>query len=145
MIEKVTEIDRRVVKLILNASESSHPKEFAGILRADGKTITEVLFLPGTHSSDRSAIMKLNMLPISSKACGSVHSHPSSNSNPSEADLNLFGKFGQIHIIIASPYDGDSWKAFDRRGRETDLKVVKTESWKTELDNLHKDILNEKN
>ncbi len=127
-MRKIKEIDKEVINLITNASQSSHPNEFAGILRADGKRITEVLILPGTYSSERSALMKLNTLPISSKACGSVHSHPSPKATPSRADLNLFNKLGQVHIIVASPFNETSWKAFDKKGKEIRLETVETES-----------------
>ncbi len=126
-MKKVKEIDKEVINLILNASQSSHPDEFAGILRADGKCINEVLILPGTQSSKKSATMKLHTLPISSNACGSVHSHPSKKATPSKADLNLFNKTGQVHIIVASPYKENSWKAFDKKGREIELEVMEND------------------
>lgn len=137
----IEEIYRGVVDLILHASRSSDPNEFAGLLRSEGKRITEVLLLPGTFSSERSALMKLNMLPVSSDVCGSVHSHTSPKSRPSKADLNFFGKFGEVHIIAASPYNESSWKAFDQRGRERGLEVVKSEGRESELGELRKDPL----
>ncbi len=123
----IKEIDKEVINLITNASQSSHPNEFAGVLRADGKRISEVLILPGSHTTEKSALMKINNLPLSANACGSVHSHPSPKATPSRADLNFFNKFGQIHIIIASPYNETSWKAFDKKGKEVRLEVVETE------------------
>lgn len=124
---QIKKIDEEVLKLVLHASKSSHPNEFAGILRSSEDIITEVLLLPGTFSSDRSALMRLDMLPLSSKACGSVHSHPTPNMNPSEADLNFFSRFGKIHLIIAHPYSQKSWKAFDSRGEIVSLKLSKSE------------------
>jgi len=41
-------------------------------------------------------------------AVGSVHSHPGYNANPSEADLQFFGKTGYFIWIIAQPYEKDS-------------------------------------
>lgn len=140
-MRKIKEIDKEVINLITNASQSSHPKEFAGILRADGKRITEVLILPGTYSSERSVLMKLNTLPISSNACGSVHSHPSQKATPSRADLTLFDKLGQVHIILASPYNEASWKAFDKKGKEINLEVVETEGRETDLDTFMEDFM----
>lgn len=128
----IEEIEEETLKLILHASRSSRPHEFAGILRSNDKRITEVLILPGTSSSESSAIMKLHMLPISSQACGSVHSHPTQDTTPSEKDLNLFDKFGEVHIIVGAPYGEGSWRAYDRRGREFDLKVVKSEGGESE-------------
>lgn len=131
----VNQIDKEVVDLMLHASQSSYPNEFAGILRAEQRKITEILLLPGTYSSERSAFMRLDMLPISSKACGSVHSHPSNSSRPSETDLNFFGRFGEVHVIIAKPYTHNSWEAYDRNGKEVNLEVVKTKARKLESNN----------
>lgn len=128
---KIREIDKEAINLILNASRSSHPNEFAGVLRADGKRITEIMILPGTYSSERSALLKLHMLPISSNACGSVHSHPSSKAKPSRTDLNFFDKIGDIHIIAIPPYNESSWKAFDSKGQEVRLTTIESEKRRT--------------
>ncbi|KXA92205.1 hypothetical protein AKJ64_03730 [candidate division MSBL1 archaeon SCGC-AAA259E17] len=130
----IREIDEKTLDFILEASKSAHPNEFVGILRSEKNKITEILVLPGTHTSEQSAFMNIYMLPILSHACGSVHSHPSSNPNPSQNDLTFFDKFGEIHIITANPYDGDSWKAFNRRGKEVKLKVFRPEKNPTSED-----------
>lgn len=126
---KIHSIHEEALKLILSASRNSHPNEFAGVLRAEKNIITEVLLLPGTFSSEKSAILRLHMMPIDSTACGTVHSHPTPNLNPSKADLALFRKFGRIHIIAATPYMEDSWNAYDHTGNPIRLKII-TESKK---------------
>lgn len=118
-------IDREALALILGASRSSHPREFVGVLRAREDVIQEVLLLPGTLSSDESALLRLRMLPIDPSVCGTVHSHPSTSVSPSQADLVLFSKFGRVHIIIAAPYDERSWRAYDYHGNKIELKVVR--------------------
>jgi proteasome lid subunit RPN8/RPN11 len=123
-MRQISSIDRETLEFILGASRSSHQKEFAGLLRAEGDTITEVLLLPGTLSSGKSATLKLNMMPLDPSACGTVHSHPSSRASPSGEDLALFAKYGRVHIIVASPYDQRSWKAYNHRGEEISLEVV---------------------
>ncbi len=121
---RISHIDRETLKFILGASRSSHPNEFAGVLRAAGDVVKEVLILPGTLSSDESAVLRLRMLPIDPSACGTVHSHPSTSASPSGEDLAMFAKFGYIHIIAAFPYDERSWKAYNHRGEEVILEVV---------------------
>ena len=123
-MKQISRIDRETLKFILDASRSSHPQEFAGVLRVAGDVIKEVLLLPGTLSSDESAMLRLHMLPIDPSACGTVHSHPSSNASPSGEDLALFAKFGYIHIIATFPYDERSWKAYNHRGKEITLEVL---------------------
>ncbi len=121
---RISRIDRETLRFILGTSRSSYPNEFAGVLRAAGDVVKEVLILPGTLSSDKSAILRLRMLPIDPSACGTVHSHPSTNASPSEEDLAMFAKFGYIHIITTFPYDERSWKAYNHRGEEVILEVV---------------------
>jgi proteasome lid subunit RPN8/RPN11 len=123
-MKQISRIDKEALEFILGASRSSHPKEFAGLLRAAGDTIKEVLLLPGTISSGRSAVLKLHMMPIDPSACGTVHSHPSPNTSPSGEDLAFFAKHGRVHIIAAAPYNERSWKAYNHRGGEISLEVV---------------------
>jgi proteasome lid subunit RPN8/RPN11 len=63
------------------------------------------------------------MLPIDPSACGTVHSHSSPDPLPSPDDLLLFDKFGAVHLIVAFPYDLNSWKAYNHRGEEIRLEV----------------------
>lgn len=123
-VKEILGIEREALIFMLEVSRKSHPNEFAGILRAERGLIREVLVLPGTRSSCRSALLELHMLPIDRSACGTVHSHPSPNLRPSPEDLALFAKFGRVHVIIAYPYDESSWRAYDHRGREIPLKIV---------------------
>ncbi len=121
-------IERRCLNLILESSKSNFPNEFGALLRVDKTaktTITEVVLLPGTISGDSHAIFKLYMLPIDYSIVGTVHSHPSSISRPSEADLDLFNHFGRIHLIVGvSSLGGTSWRAYNYQGNEVPVQVV---------------------
>ena len=117
-------LKRELLDFLLEAARSIHPKEFAGILRKRDDIIEDVLLLPGTSSSDRSALLQLHMLPIDPNVIGTVHSHPSPSLTPSSADLELFDKFGAVHLIIAYPYTADSWAAFNHRGEKIEIQVV---------------------
>ena len=75
-MKKVKGIARETLRFILEVSKSSYPNEFAGLLQVENGIITEVLVLPGTESSESSALLKLFMMPNMSSV-GSVHSHPS--------------------------------------------------------------------
>jgi len=119
-------IARDTLNFILEASKSMAPEEFAGLLQEKDGIITEVLILPGTESSDTSAVLRLYMMP-NIKATGSVHSHPGSNRRPSQADLRLFSKTGNCHIIVGHPYDKQSWTCYDREGNIRDLQVLDVE------------------
>lgn len=120
----VHSIKKRVLRMILEASKSSYPEEFGAFLRAEKGVIKELVLLPGTVSGERHAIFKLHMLPIDFSIVGTVHSHPSGVCYPSSADLQLFSKYGWLHIIVCSPYDRNSWAAFNIRGEPIDLQVI---------------------
>lgn len=117
-------IRKRTLKMILEASKSSYPEEFGAILRAKKGVIHELVLLPGTVAGERSALFKLHMLPVDFTIVGTVHSHPSGAVYPSGADLDLFRRFGWVHIITGYPYETENWACFDAFGDTRELKVV---------------------
>jgi uncharacterized protein YjbI with pentapeptide repeats len=82
-----------------------------------------VLILPGTESSEQNAVIKLFMMP-NVKVIGSIHSHPGPNHKPSQADLHMFSKTGNCHIIVGYPYDRQSWTCYDTEGNVRELQVI---------------------
>lgn len=112
------------LRLILESSRGSMPNEFGGILRAYDGLITEVMVLPGTEQGARAALFRFTMLPADRSVVGTAHSHPSGNYWPSGADMELFDRFGSVHIICGHPYTLKSWQAYDGRGRARRLDVV---------------------
>lgn len=124
--KRVDGIARDTLKFILEASRSTAPEEFAGLLQADDKIITEVLILPGTESSRMSALVRLYMLP-NMQVAGSVHSHPSGVLRPSEPDILFFSRTGDYHIIVGPPFDEQSWVCFNAAGERRDLPILDVE------------------
>ncbi len=123
---KVKGIARDTLRFILEASRSTMPAEFAGLLQADEGVITEVLILPGTESTRMSALIRLYMLP-NMHVVGSTHSHPSSNIRPSKQDILFFSRTGDYHIIAGPPFDENSWACYDALGAERDMPVLDIE------------------
>ena len=126
-IQRNWKITKDCLDLIMECARSNHPREFGGLLRADSDlkdTIIEIVILPGTISGDSHAIFKLHMMPIDFSVVGTVHSHPSYSFEPSDADLHLFQKYGKIHIIVAKPYNNDSWQAYDYNGMEVPMGII---------------------
>ena len=123
---KLWKIERECLDLIFESAKSVFPKEFGGLLRVDEskRIINEIVLLPGTISGDSHAIFKMYMRPIDFSLVGTVHSHPSYSFYPSSADLQLFQKFGKVHIITANPFNITSWRAFDFIGKELDIEVI---------------------
>jgi len=113
--------------MVMAASRDTYPNEFAAALRVNRRgIITELIMVPGTISGGRKALMHLYNLPIDFSIVGSVHSHPSGNYHPSEADLKFFSSFGRVHIIVGYPYDlkMGTWAAYDRGGNPVELPVL---------------------
>ena len=125
-IRKVRGIARDTLLFILEASRSSMPEEFAGLLQAEGDIITEVLILPGTESSRMSALIRLYMLP-NMQVAGSVHSHPSSDIRPSKPDILFFSRTGDYHIIAGPPFDLESWACYNADGVVRRLPILDVE------------------
>ncbi|MFO8109794.1 MAG: Mov34/MPN/PAD-1 family protein [Thermoplasmata archaeon] len=122
--KKIKGITKRTLKLIMECAKDAHPREFAAGMREIDGLISELILVPGTISGNTSALLRLHNLPIDYSMVGVVHSHPSSNISPSGKDLIMFGKYGRVHIIAGWPYDENSWKAYDWKGKETPLEVI---------------------
>jgi proteasome lid subunit RPN8/RPN11 len=120
-------ITRRALASALASGRSSYPNEFGGVLRADPPgVISELLLLPGTTAGRGHANFQLYMLPADLTVVGTVHSHPSGALHPSDADLQLFRRWGRRHIILGTPFGPGSWRAYDGNGEETRLNVIET-------------------
>lgn len=119
-------ITRECLEMILESAKSTHPREFAAMLRVEKGThkISEILLLPGTIQGEEQAIFRFSMLPVDFSVVGTVHSHPSPHPIPSDADLDFFGQRGRIHIIAASPYDSKAWRAYDHNGEEVEIQIL---------------------
>ncbi|MEE9237096.1 MAG: Mov34/MPN/PAD-1 family protein [Thermoplasmata archaeon] len=124
MRRRARSIRRETLEMILEASRDTYPMEFGAILRAEGGVVSEILLVPGTIGGESHAIFQLHMLPIDFSVVGTVHSHPGPNADPSQEDLEFFQRLGYIHIIVASPFVTDSWRAWDRDGNPYELSVV---------------------
>ena len=121
------QIEREVIDEIINIARKSYPQEFVALLQ--GKISNNILkidgliFVPGS-TSEEGAVMQLFMMPLTSDAVGSVHSHPGYNAGPSQADLQFFAKKGFFHMIIAEPYTEESILAYDSFGNLADYTLI---------------------
>ncbi len=124
MRRRVDAISRKTLRMILEASRDMYPREFGAILRAEEGVISELLLLPGTVSGNRHAIFQLHMLPADFSVVGTVHSPPSGDFRPSDEDLQMFSKFGGVHLIVGHPYAEDTWAAWTYAGERIPLRVA---------------------
>lgn len=117
-------IKKEVMKLICEASKDTFPNEFAAFLRMKYDIVYEIILLPGTISSSRSAMYQLRMKPIDFTIVGTVHSHPSGVTLPSDEDLNLFSKTGKLHVIVGYPFEITNFSAYDRNGNRIEVELI---------------------
>jgi proteasome lid subunit RPN8/RPN11 len=116
-------IKKEALEFMLGVSRSLYPREFIGFLRAEGKTITEVIVLPGSIYGRGFGSVQDYMLPADKTIVGSVHSHPSQSNMPSRGDLHFFNKKGGVNVIIKYPYQTiDDLMAYDNAGNPVEVK-----------------------
>ncbi len=122
----MVKIKKQTLQALVVAAQNTYPHEFIALLgRREKKSsvIDEFIILPATFGETFSSI-RLDLLPYTSGAIGSVHSHPGPSASPSRGDLAAFRAMGEIHLIIAYPFSFESVRAFDASGKQLQLEVV---------------------
>jgi proteasome lid subunit RPN8/RPN11 len=108
-------IKKALLKNILALCAEAHPREVGGIML--GKPVVDdYLIIPGKFNYS-SVYIHMDRIPIYPNLMGTFHSHPSPHAVPSGADLDLFRRIGQEHLIIAHPYNEESVRAYDSFGK----------------------------
>lgn len=119
-------VDREVLESVIYYSKKAYPHEFLAFFDGEIKDkilyITGLIFVPG-ETSETSAVVHTEMIPMNTKYWGSVHSHPGPSASPSDADLVTFSKNGYFHMIVCLPYSFETFKSYDRYGDHLDYKV----------------------
>jgi len=118
-------ISKGVVLSIIEAARNIYPDEFIGMLGGNRKEkiIDELIIVPAVYGEGFTMVHS-HLIPFDPKLIGTVHSHPSPASRPSQQDLETFSKTGEIHIIIGHPYTYETIRAFDRNGKSVQITVV---------------------
>lgn len=119
------EIKIDVINAIIEASKNTFPNEFIGMLGGNPskKTIDELVVVPAEYGNTFSVI-QTHLVPFDPKIIGTIHSHPAGSNYPSAHDLNAFARLGQIHLIIAKPFNTHSISSFDSTGKRVRLKIT---------------------
>lgn len=116
-------IKKGALESIIIAARNVYPLEFFSMLGGKNRVIEELVVVPATFGEDYSSY-RLDLVPFDREIIGTVHSHPSEENYPSETDLDSFERFGEIHLIISYPYNLNTLKAFDNKGKKITLRVV---------------------
>ncbi len=109
---------------ILGLCKTQHPREILGMLRVERGVIVEYILPPGASTSANSGVFSPSRLPYDMSIEGTVHSHPSGNSNPSPTDLQQVFRRHRFHLIVGYPYNTYNVKCFDPKGNEINLVIV---------------------
>ena len=111
---------KEVAQNICEFAKQLHPKEFValigGKIEDEQLRITDLYYQEFTSSYHSASFS--SFLPSAVSGIGTVHSHPSSNTTPSDADLFFFSKKGLIHFIIGFPYAEKNIVCYDFNGNE---------------------------
>ena len=119
-------VDREVLESVIYYSKQAYPNEFLAFFDGQIKDkvlyITSLLFIPG-ETCETGAVVHTELIPMSTKYFGSVHSHPGPSAMPSAADLKTFSKYGYFHMIVCLPYSFETFKSYDWYGQPLDYTI----------------------
>ena len=118
-------VDREVLDSVIFYAKKAYPMEFLAFF--DGEIIDNVLYITGLlfipGETCETGAVHTELIPMTTKYWGSVHSHPGPSASPSDADLNTFSRNGYFHMIVCLPYSMETFKAYDRYGNPQDYTV----------------------
>jgi proteasome lid subunit RPN8/RPN11 len=124
---KIRGIARDLIRALLESARemdrAGDGREFVAVLREEGGVIREFAFLP-FHSTQASASLRYDLMPLDTHVAGSAHSHPTGALRPSDADLRFFPALGRYHLILGPPFSETSWRCFTSDGQPCELEVV---------------------
>lgn len=112
-----------VLESIMEFSKSFFPNEFSGMLLLKNNIIYDIYIIPQTKSNQNSAVIRLDMVPMSFSIKGSVHSHPSGTGQASRADLSFF-QSKAVNIIAFHPFGLNDFKAYDSDGNLVQITPI---------------------
>ena len=123
--ETPARMTENLARTICGAAKSTYPDEFIALLRArEDRVISELIVLPLSVYGDGFSSINFGMLPITSDAAGSIHSHPGYENRPSRGDLLFFSRVKGVHLIVGYPYRKEDIAAYDNLGKRIALEII---------------------
>ena len=125
-------ISRELLETILEGAKQLYPRESFLLLRGKKRKgvvcVSDLVVAPFAVHGKGFAGFQSHMLPIDFSIVGSVHSHPSGYTKPSNVDLNHM--FGRVLMIVGYPYEGEKCVAiYDSNGDKLTLTVVEKKGY----------------
>jgi len=123
-------IPRNLLDTILEGAKQLYPRESFLLLRGKKSkgviSVSNLIVAPFAVHGNGFASFSPHMLPMDFSIVGTVHSHPSGNTKPSDVDLNHM--FGRIVMIVGYPFDGERCVAvYASNGEKLVLQVTADE------------------
>jgi proteasome lid subunit RPN8/RPN11 len=116
-------IYKDVLESIMQFSKSFYPREFSALLYCKKNIIDDIYILPGTRSNETSAVLRMDLAPMSLNIKGSVHSHPSGFGLASNADKQFFFS-KQVNIIVYYPFGLMDFKVYSKKTESVILEII---------------------
>jgi len=115
-------VKKTLLEDLMEASKKYYPDEFMCFLSGDkkSKTLTEIVLLPNTSGRDFASIQE-SVIPIDTSVFGSVHSHPTGQARPSQADKKFFKRY-ELNLIISISEAKIGF--FDSAGNATEVNIT---------------------
>jgi len=122
-------VNEELLQAVFEGARRLYPREIVLLLRGEKKKnlvkISEVVVPPLATYGSGFANIPLHMLPMDFSIVGTVHSHPSGNLTPSNADLNHV--FGVALMIVGFPFaDERNVAVYNRNGEKLTLKITES-------------------
>lgn len=122
-------VGEELLQAVFEGARRLYPREIVLLLRGKKKKnlvkISEVVVPPLATYGSGFANIPLHMLPMDFSIVGTVHSHPSGNLTPSNADLNHV--FGVVLMIVGFPFaDERNVAVYNRNGEKLTLKITES-------------------
>jgi proteasome lid subunit RPN8/RPN11 len=125
--DTIIHIPINILDAIYAGAKELYPRESFLLLRGKKKkgiiSITDLILAPFAVHGEGFAHFNPYMFAGDYTLVGTVHSHPSGNSSPSDTDLNYF--FGRILVIVGYPYEGKGCiAAYDSNGDKLPIEIT---------------------
>jgi proteasome lid subunit RPN8/RPN11 len=122
-------VGEELLQAVFEGARRLYPREIVLLLRGEKKKnlvkISEVVVPPLATYGSGFANIPFHMLPMDFSIVGTVHSHPSGNLTPSNADLNHV--FGVVLMIVGFPFaDKRNVAVYNRNGEKLTLKTTES-------------------
>ena len=128
MAELITiQIPRDILDTIYAGAKELYPKESFLLLRGKKKKgvikVTDLVLAPFAVHGNGSIHFNPYMFSGDYSLVGTVHSHPSGNTSPSDVDMNYF--FGRILMIVGYPFEGERCiSAYDSNAERLQIHIT---------------------